>query len=101
MTITKVMVALGLLVGLALACNIPNTVDMGGSCIDSPMCKSPADTCINVGSESYCSKQCTTGSPCPDDFTCVQMDMTLDNAAGSHALGAMGYCLPASVAAGS
>lgn len=94
MTHTRLWIAIGALAGLTFACNIPNSVDIGGECIDRQMCKSPSDACLSVDGNSYCSKMCSAADPCPGDLACVQMDVTMQNAAGFHELPGMGYCLP-------
>jgi len=69
-----------------------SSIELGGECSDSDHCKS--HTCL-TGDIGACTKTCNRLDPCPPEFSCEQVSVTLQNQAGSHDLGAQGYCLRA------
>ena len=71
---------------------LKSSIELGGECSDSDHCKS--HTCL-TGDVGACTKTCNRFDRCPENFSCEQVSVTLENQAGSHDLGAQGYCLRA------
>jgi hypothetical protein len=69
-----------------------SSIELGGECSDSDHCKS--HTCL-TGEIGACTKTCNQLDPCPAEFSCERVSVTLQNQAGFHDLGTQGYCLRA------
>ena len=82
-------------VGLALGCVMPGSVELGQKCTDQKQCKAPSDTCMVFGVKQLCSMQCTKENRCPDDYKCVRLDTKTQQDGETKASGIAGYCLPA------
>ncbi len=59
---------------LPLACEKPDSVELGQNCKGSAECKDPADTCLAIGTVNRCSMACAKDSPCPDGYACAVTD---------------------------
>lgn len=75
-----------------IGCEQPNSIELGQPCKGSAQCRTPADTCLTIGTASRCSMPCATDSPCPDGYAC---------AVTQPATRTRGMCLPNSAVSSS
>jgi len=59
---------------LPVACEKPDSVELGQNCKGSAECKDPADTCLAIGTVNRCSMACAKDTPCPDGYACAVTD---------------------------
>jgi hypothetical protein len=67
---------------VAVGCDRPASVELGGDCTGSEQCKDPADTCMLVAGKRRCTMACSKERPCPKGYVCPVTDPS-DRTAGS------------------